>query len=168
LINESAKLVGILFYSGEALSAAQLQKSLELDSRGLKELVESTNKKLEPLGLFIIENEGELQLIIKSELAGLIEEFYSVSPQNLSQASLEVLSIIAYKQPISKSQIEEIRGVSSDQSIKNLINKDLIRKINGKVEPKYATTTEFLKITGLKSLKELESSEETDMFSDGR
>mgnify|MGYP003346048826 CR=1 FL=1 len=52
--------------------------------------------------------------------------------------------------------------------LKNLINKDLIRKINGKVEPKYATTTEFLKITGLKSLKELESSEETDMFSDGR
>ena len=65
MINESAKLVGILFYSGEALSAAQLQKSLELDSPGLKELVESTNKKLEPLGLFIIENEGELQLIIK-------------------------------------------------------------------------------------------------------
>lgn len=167
-MSESAKLVGILFYSAEAISAKQIKKSLGLSDSGLSGLVKSTNIKLEPLGLFIIENEGELQLIIKSELAGLIEEFYSVSPQNLSQASLEVLSIIAYKQPVTKSQIEEIRGVSSDHSIKNLINKDLIKKMAGKVEPKYITTTEFLKITGLKSLKELEGSKDMDQLSYGQ
>ena len=58
-----------------------------------------------------------------------------------------------------KAEIDEIRGVSSEQSIRNLLNKDLIKKSSGSNTPKYSTTAEFLKIAGIKSIKELQKSE---------
>ena len=85
----------------------------------------------------------------------MIEEFYETSPQPLSQAALEVLSIVAYKQPITRASIDEIRGVGSEQSIKNLLNKQLIKKTNANNETNYRTTTEFLNAMGITNIKQL-------------
>ena len=160
-MNEQGKLVGILFYSDEPVKAKVVANSFGIDSQKLSNLVSDTNKNLQKLGLFIIENEGELQLTMLGEYTEMIEEFYQVSPQSLSQPSLEVLSIIAYKQPIGKNAIDEIRGVASDQSLKNLLNKGLIKKVSSKHDIKYVTTTEFLKAVGIKSLKDLDGTETT-------
>ena len=154
-MTDSGKLVGILYYSGKTIKSNEIRHNLGISAVQLNELVQTTNALLEPIGLFIIQNEGELQLTMLSEYTQMIEEFYEVTPQSLSQASLEVLSIVAYKQPISKSNIDEIRGVSSDQSLRNLVDKGLVRKRKGKNELEYSTTTEFLRLIGLKSLKEL-------------
>jgi len=154
-VTDTGKLISLLFYSGEPIKSGSIESNLGLDAKGLSELVNKANQSLASSGLFIIANEGELQLTVLSNYTEMIEEFYKVSPQGLSQPSLEVLSIIAYKQPISKGNIDEIRGVGSDQSIKNLLNKGLIKKSKHQLGPVYTTTTEFLKIAGIKSIKEL-------------
>ncbi len=155
-MNNSAKLVSLLFCSDEPISVGQLELTLELTSSELIELARQTNQELNRLGLGIIAHKSSLQLTTTKDYAKLIKEFYQTSPQPLSQAVLEVLSVIAYRQPISKGQIDEVRGVSSDKSIASLISKGLVKKISIKNEIQYTTTSEFLKIVGIKSLEELE------------
>ena len=156
-MNKSAKLTALLFYTSDPINHKTLCKTFGTSSSELSELIDDTNKKLSDLGLVIVDNQNELILTTQPELAALIDEFYQSSPQPLSQSALEVLSIIAYKQPISKSKVDEIRGVGSDQSIKNLINKQLVKKTTNENGTVYHTTTEFLNSMGISSLKELPS-----------
>lgn len=154
-MNDSAKLISLLFYTSETISYKTLCKTFGISNIELNKLIENTNKKLAGLGLVIVSNESEAILVTQPSYATLIEEFYQSSPQPLSQAALEVLSIIAYKQPVSKTQIDEIRGVSSDQSIKNLINKQLIKADSKNNETRYRTTTAFLNAMGIVSINNL-------------
>lgn len=154
-MNEQAKLVSLLFYSSEPISHKLLCKNFGIDSEKLQSLILSTNKQLETLCLVIVDNEREAILATQAGYANLIEEFYETSPQPLSQAALEVLSIVAYKQPITRASIDEIRGVGSEQSIKNLLNKQLIKKTNANNETNYRTTTEFLNAMGITNIKQL-------------
>lgn len=158
-MTEVGKLVSVLFYSGDFVDTKELCKNFGINKDQLDTVVERANKLLEELGLFVLSSEGKLQLTALNNYTEMIEEFYETSPQPLSQAALEVLSVIAYRQPLTKAEIDEIRGVSSEQSIRNLLNKDLIKKSAGSNTPRYSTTAEFLKIAGIKSIKELESNE---------
>ena len=104
-----------------------------------------------------------MQLTIESGYSSLIEEFYDTTPEVLSQPALEVLSIIAYKQPIGKDDIDEIRGVSSEQSLRNLLNKALIKKVTQATQAtqaKFVTTAEFMKLVGISSLDQLQDKNE--------
>lgn len=154
-MTNEGKLVAVLFYSGEMVDEAQLCKNFNIKPNELARTKDKANAMLENLGLFILHSDGKYQLTALNNYTETIEEFYEASPQPLSQASLEVLSIIAYKQPISKAEIDEIRGLSSDQSIRNLQNKGLIKQSSGEKTAKFTTTAEFLKIAGIKSIKEL-------------
>lgn len=153
-MNESGKLVALLFYSAEPLSRRDLCKTFAITESELAELVTKTDKQLSTLGLTIVQSD-KLSLATQTSYASLIEEFYQSTPQQLSQAALEVLSIIAYKQPITKAKVDEIRGVSSEQSIKNLINKQMIKKTVKNNHTVYSTTTEFLQAMGINKIKDL-------------
>ncbi len=150
-----AKLVALLFYSAEPISIRHIIRTLSIDKAELAELKKNTNIKLGAIGLVILGDANSMQLVIESKYSLLIENFYETSPEPLSQPALEVLSIIAHKQPIGKMNIDEIRGISSDQSIRNLINKGLIKKVTEDSATKYITTLEFLKVAGINSLHEL-------------
>ncbi len=94
------------------------------------------------------------------ELAAWIRRMKNVHVSNkLSQPSIETLSIIAYKQPITKVEIDQLRGVNSDAAVKSLLDKRLIKIIGKKESPGrpflYSTTNEFLQYFGLKNLTEL-------------
>ena len=158
-MNETAKLITILFYSSEPISESSLSKNMGLEKKRLQEEMTKANEKLSELGLIIISDGSMMQLVAKPEYSNIIDEFYDSTPQSLSQPALETLSVIAYKQPIAKEEIDEIRGVSSEQSIKNLLNKHLIKKVLEKNNDKYKTTTEFMKLMGIESLKQLEGYE---------
>ena len=155
-----AKLVSLLFYSVEPIPAGQILKTLEIDKKQLERLKDSANKTLESVGLMIITDGDTMQLTIQSAYSSLIEEFYKTTPQLLSQPALEVLSIIAYKQPIGKSDIDEIRGVSSEQSLRNLLNKALIKKVTKAAQTKFVTTAEFMKLVGISSINQLQDNNE--------
>lgn len=154
-MTDLGKFVAVLFYSGEMIDEAELCKNFGIKPAELVKIKDKANDLLEKVGLFILHSDGSFQLTALNNYTEIIEEFYEASPQPLSQASLEVLSIIAYKQPITKAEIDEIRGLSSDQSIKNLLNKSLVKKSSKEINANYTTTAEFLKIAGLKSIKDL-------------
>ncbi len=112
-------------------------------------------------GMRIDEVGGGLQFRTTPENAQFVRRFLAAKPQRLSKASLETLSIIAYRQPCTKPEVESVRGVDATAAMRNLLDRDLV-KILGKREEVgrpiiYGTTPYFLEFFGLKSLNELPS-----------
>ena len=153
---------GLLFVAGDAVPIKDICSVISIDETTLKRIVnqmmDSFNE--ENRGIQIIEVNNCYQLCTKPEHYEYIERLVKPqSRQGLSQASLETLSIIAYKQPITKSQVDYIRGVKSESCFSRLMEKELISeagRMDGPGRPiLYRTTDSFLKLFGLKSLNEL-------------
>ena len=111
-------------------------------------------------GIHIVEMAGVFQLATKKEHSDYLKKLIeSTNKHGLSQAALETLAIIAYKQPITRVEIEEIRGVKTERPLHTLVSKVLIKEVGRAEGPGraylYGTTKEFLDYFGLKSLKEL-------------
>ena len=153
---------GLLFVAGDAISLKELSHVLSIDEGTVRKIInqmmDASNE--EKRGIQIIEVNNSYQFCTRPEHYEYIERL--VKPQTrqgLSQAALETLSIIAYKQPITKAQIDAIRGVKSESSISRLQDKELIfeaGRLDAPGRPMiYCTTDNFLKLFGLKSLQEL-------------
>ena len=155
----SAKIEAMLFVSAEPVPLQQLSQALDVTAsvveRGLKELEEA----LQTRGLRLQRNAGRIQLTTAPELAVLVETFLGLEAvTHLSRAALETLAIIAYQQPVTRPQVDSIRGVNSDGMMKSLLSKGLILesgRTDGPGRPiLYSTTPEFLQHFGLSSLME--------------
>ena len=164
IINWSSILESLLFAAGdEGLSLKQIIEVLEVDEPIARSIIESLRQEYEcdaKRGLTIVELAGTFQLATKKENADYLKRLVdSPSTSTLSQASLETLAIIAYKQPITRAEIEEIRGVKTERPLQTLMSKALIKEI-GRAEGAgraylYGTTKEFLDYFGLRSMEEL-------------
>ena len=154
-----AKLIAVLFYSGQPVRKADLQESIGLSELELDKLLAVADIQLDPLGLVLSVDDQMVQLVTNNQVAATISSYFQAPKAQLSQANLEVLAVVAYRQPITREEIDDIRGVASDQTLKNLVNKDLVKKVqhkqNGQDKTMYTTTTEFLNTVGVRSLKEL-------------
>ena len=153
---------GLLFVAGDAVPIKDLCSIISIDETTLRRIVAQMMDSFndENRGLQIIEVNNCYQMCTKPEHYEYIERLVKPqSRQGLSQASLETLAIIAYKQPITKSQVDYIRGVKSEGCIARLADKELIYeagRLDGPGRPiLYRTTDNFLKLFGLKSLAEL-------------
>ncbi len=153
---------GLLFVAGDAVPIKEICSIINIDETTLKRIVNQMMDTFseENRGVQIIEVNNCYQFCTRPEHYEYIERL--VKPQGrqgLSQASLETLAIIAYKQPITKSQVDYIRGVKSEGCISRLIEKGLIEetgRMDGPGRPiLYGTTDNFLRLFGLKNLKEL-------------
>lgn len=154
---------GLLFLAGEeGLSLKQLAEVTEQRQDVITDaLLDMKNSfKRTGRGLQIVQIAGHYQLATLPDHAPYFERLaYSPSRSSLSQAALETLSIVAYRQPITRVEIEEIRGVKSERAIHSLVNKDLIEEV-GRAEAigrpiLYGTTKAFLDYFGLAGLKDL-------------
>lgn len=164
IINYHSILESLLFAAGdEGLTVRQIAEALEVDEPRASELVVELKDKLENdsgRGLIVILLAGTVQLGTKKENAPYLKKLVeSPGTASLSQAALETLAIIAYKQPITRSEIEEIRGVKTERPLHTLMSKALIKEA-GRAEGSgraylYGTTKEFLDYFGLKNLDEL-------------
>ncbi|SCJ53661.1 Segregation and condensation protein B [uncultured Clostridium sp.] len=160
----------MLFVSGEPLPARELIANLEVDNKLVLEIINEMIEeyKKEDRGIRIIEINGGYQLVTKEENSDYIQKLLKKNRKHsLSQASIESLAIIAYKQPITRIDIDEIRGVKSESALQRLVERNLIREV-GRLEVPgrpilYGTTDEFLRQFGLKTLKELPS---LDLYED--
>lgn len=156
----------LLFASGDPLSLNEICNFLEEKSKIveiiLQEMIEEYERSYRGIKLIMIK--GSYQLVTKSENADYIQKLLRKNKrQSLSQASIESLAIVAYKQPITRLDIDEIRGVKSESAIQRLIERGLIKEV-GRLEVPgrpilYGTTEEFLRQFELKDLKELPSLE---------
>ena len=158
----SAKLEAILFVAPEPVTTAQLAAALDVApsvvERGLNELDAAFASR----GLRLQRHAGRVQLTTASQLAELIERFLGLeATTHLSRAALETLAIIAYQQPVTRPQIDAIRGVNSDSMLKSLLHKGLILesgRADGPGRPiLYSTAPEFLQHFGLNSILEMPS-----------
>lgn len=156
----SMKLEAILFVAPEPVTTAQLAAALDVApsvvERGLHELDDA----LATRGLRLQRHAGRVQLTTAPELAELIERFLGLeATTHLSRAALETLAIIAYEQPVTRPQIDAIRGVNSDSMLKSLLHKGLILesgRADGPGRPiLYSTAPEFLQHFGLNSILEM-------------
>ncbi len=156
----SVKLEAMLFVAAEPVTTSQLATALDVSpsvvERGLNELDDA----LATRGLRLQRNAGRFQLTTAPQIAELIERFLGLeATTHLSRAALETLAIIAYQQPVTRPQIDSIRGVNSDSMMKSLLNKGLILesgRADGPGRPiLYSTTPEFLQHFGLNSILEM-------------
>lgn len=160
----------MLFVSGEPLPARELISNLEVENKLVLEVINEMMEeyKKEDRGIRLIEINGGYQLVTKEENSDYIQKLLKKNRKHsLSQASIESLAIIAYKQPITRIDIDEIRGVKSESALQRLVERNLIREV-GRLEVPgrpilYGTTDEFLRQFGLKTLKELPS---LDLYED--
>jgi len=155
-------LEALLFLSGEVLAVSTIKEILEITDSEAKRLMSEiiTEYRERNSGLLIVEIALGYQMVTNPEYAEWVRKFRSTHVSSrLSMPALETLAIIAYKQPIIRAEIEQIRGVSSDSAIKTLYDKRLIKIMGRKEAPGrpflYGTTREFLQYFGLKDLTEL-------------
>ena len=170
MTNYISVLEGLLFVAGDdGITLEEASYILELERSAVRQLLDELKKRLEDenSGLELLLTASHYKLVTKASLKSYIEK-YAVSPYSsqLSQASLETLAIIAYKQPVTRVDIESIRGVQSSGSIQKLLLRDLIEEA-GRLEtpgrPKlYKTTAYFLDYFGLESLDALPDA--SDLF----
>ena len=154
----------LLFVSGEPLSIKDLHNNLEIPVKVIESIISEmmVEYESENRGIKLISINGGYQLVSKPENSEIIQKLLKKNKrQSLSQASLESLAIIAYKQPITRVDIDEIRGVKSESAIQRLIERGLIKDI-GRLEVPgrpilFGTTEEFLRQFELKALDELPS-----------
>lgn len=167
-----ASLEALLFVAGGPVSVQQLAAALE---RGPKEIEQSLRNLIsgysDKRGLTLQWHNGKIQLTTAPHLADQVEKFLGLeATARLSRAALETLSIVAYRQPVTRPAIDAIRGVSSDGVLKSLLSKGLIQEAGRAEGPGrpilYETTAEFLQHFGLSSIEELPPFENEDVQSD--
>ena len=158
---ESA-IEAILFTMGESVEAEKIAVAIEHDVDTTVKIIHNMMDKYEneDRGIKIIELEGSFQLCTKEEYYdNLIRICSQPRRYTLTDAALETLSIIAYKQPVTKIEIEKIRGVNSDRSVNKLVELELVKEVGRLDAPGrpmlFGTTEEFLRTFGVGSIDEL-------------
>ena len=156
----SVQVEAILFIAAEPVTTAQLAEVLDVSASVVERALNELDASLSSRGLRLQRHAGRVQLTTAPQLAELIERFLGLEmTSHLSRAALETLAIIAYQQPVTRPQIDSIRGVNSDSMMKSLLNKGLILesgRADGPGRPiLYSTTPEFLQHFGLNSILEM-------------
>ncbi len=162
----------LLFVTGDSLKITEMANILECSIDFTRELMDELMVKYEEedRGIKIIVTNDQYQFVTKPCNSEYVQKLLKTNiRQSLSQASLETLAIIAYKQPITRMEIEDIRGVKSDRAIYTLAEKKLIEESGRKNVPGrpiiYITTDEFLKHFNFYSLAEMPALESFDDIS---
>ena len=163
-VEMEAVVEAVLFASGDPVSRDKLLEVFaegeRLEAQQAIEAVVERYRESSLRGILIDEVAGGLRLVSRPDLHGYLRRFFEVSGTNkLSMAALETLAVVAYRQPVTGPEIQELRGVNSSGVLKKLLERRLVR-IAGRKEVVgkpflYATTRDFLMHFGLRSLKEL-------------
>ncbi|HAT54134.1 MAG TPA: SMC-Scp complex subunit ScpB [Lactobacillus sp.] len=158
------QIEGLLFIAGdEGISVAELSHATGFMRAAINTMLDEIADRhaaSEDDPLCLLDNDGIYRLATKKELAGVIKRYFEAPlATNLSQASLEVLAITAYRQPVTRIDIDEIRGVSSTATLQKLVLRNLVEAHGRKDEPGrpilYRTTNYFLDYFGLTDVHQL-------------
>ena len=156
------RIEAILFVAGEAVPIKDLARALNAGEDEIREAVSCLRDEydFEQRGFLLKRFNDKVQLATRPLYAGdVLRLLQPVQQQSLSQAAMETLAVVAYKQPVTRAEVEQIRGVKCDYSLQSLINKGLIREAGRKDTIGrpilYCTTDEFLSHFGLEGLEGL-------------
>lgn len=152
------QLHAYLFLNPGGVSLHEISNQLDWNDKETSKALKDLGVYLANSGLEIVEHDNRVELTVRANLIPNLKSTRKVVEQ-LSSSAMEVLAVIAYQQPITKDEITQIRGVNSEQSIKGLLEKNLIESVESKKEginyTHYKTTKHFLHHIGIKSISHL-------------
>lgn len=153
-------LEAILFVAGEPVAVSDLAQALEVSEMEIMHAVEALERECERRGVTVRRYGDHLRMETRAEYAPYVERLLQpVQRQTLSQTAMETLAVIAYRQPVTKGEVEQVRGVKCDYSVQSLLHKGLIREAGRKEALGrpilYATTDRFLEHFGISDIREL-------------
>jgi len=161
-VQKKAVLEALLFVAGEPAAISYLVKATDLPEQEIKRLVGelSSDYRARNSGIQVVEIAEGYQMVTDPDQALWVKRFTHINQSNkLSQPALETLAIVAYKQPVTKLEVDQLRGVNSDGAIKSLLDKHFVKIVGKKETPGrpflYGTTKEFMQYFGLGSLSDL-------------
>jgi segregation and condensation protein B len=153
-------LESLLFVASGPVAPARLGAALDISAAAVRELLSELDEEYQRRGIRLQWSGGQVQLTTAPEAAAAIERFLGLEvTTRLSQAALEVLAIVAYLQPATRPQIDQLRGVNSDGALRSLLSKGLVEEVGRMETPGrpilYGTTPEFLQSFGLGALADM-------------
>lgn len=163
-------LEALIFVSDRIVTPAQLARALKSRAAIVRELVAEMMQEYQGRGIELIEVANGYQFRSAPACADFVREFVSQKPIRLTRAQLETLALIAYRQPITRPEIDEVRGVDSGSAMRVLLERNLIKMLGRKDEAGrpllYGTSPYFLEFFGMRSLKDLPTLREFTELSD--
>src|SRR3989344_3176280 len=157
--NLENKIEAILFYLAEPVSVNSLAKIIETTKDKVVDAIKELSTSLESRGMRIISHDDEVTLVTAPEFSDLIEKIVKEEREkDLGRAGLETLTIVAYKGPVSKKEIEYIRGVNCQWALRNLLFRGLVERKNSDKDSRmvvYTLTSDTLRYLGLGNIAEL-------------
>ncbi len=162
VVKNQAAIEAVLFSMGDAVSAKDLSKVLEIDVKDLEKILQDMMDRYESQdrGIRLVKLEDSYQLCTKNEYFDILSQLVNMPKKhNLTDSLMETLSIIAYKQPVTRQEIEAIRGVSCVHAINKLVDYKLVTEV-GRLDAigrpiLFGTTEDFLRSFGVTSMDEL-------------
>lgn len=154
------QVLALLFVADEPATLGALASALSLTEGQVEQALELLGKALDKKGpLQLVKLAGGYQISTKSEYAVVVSNFLQPQRSRLGKSLMEVLAIVAYRQPMTVAEIEEIRGVQSDHSVRSLMERRLIEEVGRRPTPGrpilYGTSAQFLHQFGLNDLSQL-------------
>lgn len=159
-----SQILSILFVASKPVSLKELKEVLEITDEELKSAIAELVSANQNSGIILLAHDNKLQLASNPDHSTVVKRFLSLElREKLTEASLETLAIILYRQPVSKTEIENIRGVNSQYTLRHLLIRGLIEKIQSPTDRRmqlYKTTLEFMQHLGIKNMSDLPDFEE--------
>jgi segregation and condensation protein B len=155
-----ARIEAILFVAGEPVSLESLAQALDCPVEAVQDAIGDLRTALRGRGLGLVQVGRSVQLTSSAEAAADIRRFLQSDQQtSLSTAALETLAIVAYRQPVTRTQVEVVRGVNCDSAMRTLLRLGLVAEVQRLDQPgrpiAYGTTSSFLRLFGLQGLDAL-------------
>ena len=175
--NINGRIEAILFVAGEAVEIREMARALDMTEDAVQKALQdlASDYDYNQRGFMLKRFGSKVQLATRPLYAeDVVRLLQPVQKQSLSQAAMETLAVVAYRQPVTRADVEQIRGVKCDYSIQSLMNRGLIREVGRKETVGrpilFGTTDEFLSRFGLESLEDLPAlpEEETETDSEPR
>jgi segregation and condensation protein B len=158
-INLESKIESLLFYKGDSMKIKELAKIFEVSEKEISTAIINLKQQLESRGVQISEKEDSVVLVTSKEASDIIEKIRKEElTKDLSKAALETLSIIMYRGPIKRSEIDYIRGVNSQFILRLLLVRGLIEKVTNPKDERgylYKATFELLNMLGVNKIEEI-------------
>lgn len=159
LLTAKLALECLLFVADGPLDKKRLCGLIGIDGELFEAALQGLHEDLADRSLQVLEVAGGYRMMTRPAFASYAEALFEPSTERVSRSALEVLAVVAYRQPVTRPEIDAIRGVNSSAALVSLLRKGLIREAGRKETPGrpilYATTDEFLKIAGLSGLEDL-------------
>ena len=158
--NNSSIVESILFATGKTIKYKEIMSFINIKEEELKEIISSIKEKYnkDDSGIHVLDNNSKLQFVTNPDNGKVMQEYFADEiTGELSRPSLETITIISYRQPISKEELEQIRGVNCSLILRNLLIRGFVesKSSQGGLLINYSTTTDFLRHLGIDSVKDL-------------